>query len=53
MEERNELDEIFFRQPMLKHNLPVEDLGTTSPPKENPVFHLNPLRDNLKYAHVD
>ena len=32
MEERNEIDEIFLRQPaMLKHNLPVEDLGTTLP----------------------
>ena len=29
-EERNEIDDIFLRQPeMLKHDLPVEDLGTT------------------------
>jgi hypothetical protein len=28
MEERNEIDEILLHQPeMLKHNLPVEDLG--------------------------
>ena len=34
MEERNEIDEIFLRQPEnLKHNLAVEDLGTTLPPK--------------------
>ncbi|KAK1618114.1 hypothetical protein QYE76_023631 [Lolium multiflorum] len=52
-EERNELDEIFLRQPILKHDLPVEDLGTTPPPKEDPVFDLKPLHDNLKYAHID
>jgi hypothetical protein len=39
MEERNGIDKILLRQPvMLKHNLPVEDLGTTLPPKEDPVF---------------
>ena len=43
MEERNEIDEILRRQPkMLKHNLPVEDLGTTLPPKGDPVFELKP-----------
>ncbi|KAK1681039.1 hypothetical protein QYE76_041887 [Lolium multiflorum] len=51
--ERDELEEIFLRQPILKHDLPVEDLGTTPPPKEDPVFDLKPLPDNLKYAHVD
>ena len=31
----------FLRQPqMLKHNLPVEDLGISPPPKEDPVFDL-------------
>jgi hypothetical protein len=40
MEERNEIDEILLRQPeMLKHNLPMEDLGTTLPPKEDLVFN--------------
>jgi len=53
MEERNELDEIFLRQPILKHNLPVEDLGTTLPPKEDSVFDLKPLPDNLKYVYID
>jgi hypothetical protein len=54
MEERNEIDEILLRQPeMLKHNLPVEDLGTTLPPKEDPVFDLKPLPDDLKYAYID
>ncbi|KAK1696717.1 hypothetical protein QYE76_013414 [Lolium multiflorum] len=48
-EERDELDEIFLRQPILKHDLPVEDLGVTPPPKEDPVFDLKPLPDNLKY----
>ncbi|KAK1609542.1 hypothetical protein QYE76_033215 [Lolium multiflorum] len=52
-EERNELDEIFLRQPILKHDLPVEDLGTTPPPKEDLVFDLKPLPDNLKYAYID
>ncbi|KAK1629080.1 hypothetical protein QYE76_003395 [Lolium multiflorum] len=51
--ERDELEEIFLRQPILKHDLPVEDLGTTPPPKEDPVFELKPLPDNLKYAHID
>ncbi|KAK1644404.1 hypothetical protein QYE76_062209, partial [Lolium multiflorum] len=50
--ERDELEEIFLRQPILKHDLPVEDLGTTPPPKEDPVFELKPLPDNLKYAHI-
>jgi hypothetical protein len=54
MEERNEIDEILLRQPkMLKHNLPVEDLGTTLPPKEDPVFNLKPLPNDLKYAYID
>ena len=53
MEERNEIDEIFFRQPILKHHLPLEDLGTMSPPKEDLVFDLKPLPNNLKYAHID
>ncbi|KAK1630514.1 hypothetical protein QYE76_004829 [Lolium multiflorum] len=51
--ERDELEEIFLCQPILKHDLPVEDLGTTPPPKEDPVFDLKPLPDNLKYAHID
>ncbi|KAK1661419.1 hypothetical protein QYE76_049578 [Lolium multiflorum] len=34
--ERDELEEIFLLQPILKHDLPVEDLGTTPPPKEDP-----------------
>ncbi|KAK1661022.1 hypothetical protein QYE76_049181 [Lolium multiflorum] len=51
--ERDELEEIFLRQPILKHDLPVEDLGTTPPPKEDLVFDLKPLPDNLKYAHID
>ncbi|KAK1605081.1 hypothetical protein QYE76_028754 [Lolium multiflorum] len=51
--ERDELEEFFLRQPILKHDLPVEDLGTTPPPKEDHVFDLKPLPDNLKYAHID
>ena len=54
MEERNEIDEILRRQPkMLKHNLPIEDLGTTLPPKKDPVFDLKPLPDDLKYSYID
>jgi hypothetical protein len=52
-EERDELDEIFLRQPILKHDLPVEDLGVTPPPKKDHVFDLKPLPDNLKYAYID
>jgi hypothetical protein len=52
--EREEIDDIFLRQqPLIKHNLPVEDLGTTLPPKEDPVFELKPLLDDLKYAYID
>ena len=33
IKEINEIDEIFFRQePILKHNLPVENLGRSSTP---------------------
>src|SRR3954471_16762711 len=54
MQERNEIDEIFLRQPaILKHNLPVEPLGILSQPKEDPVFDLKPLPDTLKYAYLD
>jgi hypothetical protein len=53
-EERNESDEILLRQPeLLKHNLPVEDLGTTLPPKEDHVFDLKPLPNDLKYVYID
>jgi hypothetical protein len=42
--EREEIDDILLRQqPLIKHNLPVEDLGTTLPPKEDPIFELKPL----------
>jgi hypothetical protein len=51
---REERNEILLCQPeLLKHNLPVEDLGTTLPPKEDPIFDLKPLPDDLKYAYID
>ena len=54
MQERNELDDIFLRQPaILKNNLPVETLGILSQPKEDTVFDLKPLPDMLKYAYLD
>ena len=54
MNERREIDEIFFNQgPILKHNLPVEILGDPPPPKVDPVFELNQLPDTLKYAYLD
>ena len=54
MNERREIDEVFFKQePMLKHNLLVEILGDPPPPKGDPVFELKPLPDNLKYAYLD
>jgi hypothetical protein len=53
-EDREEIDDILLRQPaLIKHNLPVEDLGTTLPPKEDLVFELKPLPDDLKYAYID
>ena len=46
MQERNELDEIFLRQPVIQnHNLPVEPLGILSQPNEDPMFDLKPLPD--------
>ena len=54
MNERREIDEVFFKQePILQHNLPVEILGDPPPPKGDPVFELKPLPDNLKYAYLD
>ena len=54
MNERREIDEVFFkREPILKHNLPVEILGDPPPPKGDPVFELEPLPDTLKYAYLD
>jgi hypothetical protein len=52
--EREEIDDIILRQPpLIKHNLSMEDLGTTLPPKDDPVFELKPLPDDLKYAYID
>ena len=54
MNERREIDEIFFNQgPVLKHNLLVEILGDPPPPKGNPMFELKQLLDPLKYAYLD
>ena len=54
MDERNEIDKIFFEQrPLLKHNLPIETLGGSPPPKGDPVFELKQLPDTLKYAYLD
>ncbi|KAK1664333.1 hypothetical protein QYE76_052492, partial [Lolium multiflorum] len=50
--ERDELEEIFLRQPILKHDLPVEDLGTTPPPKEDP-FLLKKHRGAIGYTLDD
>ena len=53
-EERKEIDDIFLRQPqMLRHDLPMEDLGISPPPKEDPVFDLKPLPNDLKYVYID
>ena len=54
MNERREIDEVFFKQgPILKHNLRVEILGDPPPPKGDPVFELKKLPDTLKYAYLD
>ena len=54
MNERREIDEVFFKQgPILKQNLPVEILGDPPPPKGDPVFELKPLPGTLKYAYLD
>ena len=41
MNERNEIDEIFFKQ------MPVETLGDPLPPKSDSVFDLKQLPDTL------
>ena len=54
MNERREIDEVFFKQePILQHNLHVEILVDPPPPKGDPVFELKQLPDNLKYAYLD
>ena len=54
MNERREIDEVFFKQgPILKHNLLVEILGDPPPPKGDPVFELKLLPATLKYAYLD
>ena len=54
MNERREIDEVFFKQgPILKHNLPVKILRDPPPPKCDPVFELKQLPDTLKYAYLD
>ena len=54
MNERREIDEVFFKQePILKHNLHVEILGGPPPPKGDPVFDLKQLPDTLKYVYLD
>ena len=54
MHERNEIDKIFFEQrPLLKHNSPIETLGSPPPPKGDLVFELKQLPDTLKYAYLD
>ena len=54
MNERREIDEVFFKQrPILKHNLPIEILGDPPPPQGDPVFELKTLTDTLKYTYLD
>ena len=53
MNERNKIDEIFFRQePILKHNLPAEILGDPPPPKGDPVFELKKLLILMKRRYI-
>src|SRR3954464_7278128 len=53
MNERREIDEVFFKQePILPHNFLVEILGDPPPPKGDPMFELKPLPNNLKYAYL-
>ena len=54
MDERDEIDRAVLEQyPILKNNLPVEQLGDPPPPKGDPVFELKQLPDTLKYAYLD
>ena len=48
MHERNEIDKIFFEQRrLLKHNLPIETLGGSPPPKGDPLYVSTKLIWNL------
>ena len=52
IQEREKIDEVFFRQPaILKHDLPVESLGTPTPPKRDPIFELK-LSQTLSSIHI-
>ena len=54
MNERREIDEVFFKQgPILKKNLPVEIPGDPPPPKGDSVSELRPLPNTLEYAYLD
>ena len=54
MNERREIDEVFFKQgPILKHNLHVEILGDPPPPKGDPMLEIQKPLDTLKYAYLD
>ena len=54
MNERNEIDEIFFKQaPILKHNFSINTLGDLLPPKIDPVIELKKHPDTLRYAYLD
>ena len=45
---------MFFRQPpILKHNLPVENLGLLPPPKGDLIFEMKTLPTTLKYVYLD
>src|SRR3954471_20126084 len=43
----------FFNQRYLNIIYLWKIWGTTLPPKEDPVFDLKPLPDDLKYAYID
>ncbi|KAK1605473.1 hypothetical protein QYE76_029146, partial [Lolium multiflorum] len=51
-EERNELDEIFLRQPILKHDLPVEDLEIEEERWVSPV-HCVPKKGGMTIVPND
>ena len=54
MEEREALEKELSQQPpILRLNIPPDDLGEPPPPKAEPIFELKPLPEHLKYAFLD
>jgi hypothetical protein len=53
-EEKEALEQELAQQPpLLQLHIPPDNLGNLPPPKEDPIFELKPLPDDLKYAYLN